>query len=153
MGLAEKDIELAMETIERSIYDACSPPIIPRISTQVLENKRIIVIDVSEGMNKPYHRRSEGVARGTYIRLGRTTAKATPEIIKELEWQTRGIDFECLPAYQATQDDLDNEKIKSFLRERINHGKAALSEETLKAYNIITYEHSKIYPSISGILL
>lgn len=153
LGLSDKDIELAIESIERSIYDACSPPIIPRISTQMLEDKRIIVIDVSEGMSKPYHRRSEGPARGTYIRLGRSTAKATPEIIQELEWQSRGIDFECLPVYQATKDDLDNEKIKTFLRERINHGNAAFSEETLKAYNIITFEHSKIYPSVSGILL
>jgi len=152
-GLTNKDIELIMESIERSIYDACSPPIIPRISTQILENKRIIVIEVSEGMNKPYYRRSEGLARGTYIRLGRTTAKATSEIIQELEWQARGIDFECFPLYQATKDDLDNEKIKTFLKERINHEKATLSEETLKAYHIITYEHSKIYPSVSGILL
>lgn len=152
-GLAEKDIELTMVTIERSIYDACSPPIIPRISTQILENKRVIVIDVSEGMNKPYHRRSEGVTRGTYIRLGRTTAKATAEMIRELEWQARGIDFECLPVYQATKDDLDKEKIKAFLNERINGGKTLLSDETLKAYNLITYEHSKIYPSIAGVLL
>ncbi len=153
LGLANQDIELAMESIERSIYDACSPPIIPRISTQILENKRIIVIEVSEGMSKPYHSRSEGPTRGTYIRLGRTTAKATPEIIQELEWQARGVDFECLPVYHATKNDLDNEKIKIFLNERINHGRAIPTEETLKAYNLITYEHSKTYPSVTGILL
>ncbi|MBV8803311.1 MAG: putative DNA binding domain-containing protein [Gammaproteobacteria bacterium] len=153
IGLPEKDIELAMESMERAIYDACTPSILPRISTQIFENKRIIIIDVSEGMNKPYYRRSEGLMRGTYIRLGRTTARATPEIIKELEWQARGIDFECLPTHLSSQDDLENEKIKTFLSERLNQGKTILSEEILKRYNIITYEHSKIYPSIAGILL
>lgn len=96
IGLADKDIELAMES---------------------LENKCIIVIEVSEGMSKPYHSRAEGLSRGTYIRLERTTAKATPEIIQELEWQARGIDFECLPVYQA-------ELVKANLVKRAGQKKA-----------------------------
>ena len=153
IGIPDEGIEKTIESIESSIFDACMPTIIPRIATQMFGEKRVIVIEVSEGMNKPYYRRSEGLQKGTYIRLGKFTARATPEIIRELAWQSQGIDFESLPAYQATKDDLDLEAFRDFLKNRINHGKTQVSEKTLKAYNVIVYEHTKTYPSTLGILL
>lgn len=79
IGLTEKEIECAMEALDLSIYDACTPHIIPRLYAQRLGEKTILVIEVLEGMNKPYYRRSEGVEKGTYIRLGRHTLRATPD--------------------------------------------------------------------------
>lgn len=152
-GLSENDIEIAMETIQSSIFDACSPHIIPRLYTQRYGDKAILVVEVSEGMNKPYFRRSEGMEKGTYIRLGRHTIRANEEIIQELKLQTRGIDFESLPVYQATLDDLDDSKINSFLKNRRNHGISKLDEHVMKSYNLLAYDQSKKYPSVLAILL
>jgi ATP-dependent DNA helicase RecG len=142
-----------MEAIDLSIYDACTPHIIPRLYAQRLGDKTILVIEVLEGMNKPYYRRSEGVEKGTYIRLGRHTLRATPDIIQELKWQSTGIDFERLPVSNAITDDLNTDEIKDFLDSRKNRGKIRLSEQTMRSYHLITYDQSKIYPTMLGILL
>lgn len=45
--------------------------------TQRFENKIVLIIEVSAGMNKPYFLKTEGLEKGTYIRLGRSTMRAT----------------------------------------------------------------------------
>jgi len=152
-GLPDSEVEHILETIDRAIYEACSPHIIPRVYAQKFNDKTVVVIEVSEGMNKPYYRRSEGVERGVYIRLGRHTMRATQEMIQELQWQNSGIDYECIPVYSATVEDLDKAKIQNFLETRKNDGETKLTDEVLRAYRIIAYDQSKQYPTILGILL
>ncbi len=48
-----------------------------------------------------FYRKSEGINEGTYIRIGRSTVKATPQIIEELKWQSHNIDFEKMPVYRS----------------------------------------------------
>lgn len=153
IGLSDSEIERALESVETSIYDACAPHIIPRVYAQRIGDKTLLVIEISEGMNKPYYRRSEGKQNGTYIRLGRHTLKATKEIIQELEWQTRGIDYERTPVYQATKDDLDLDRVQYFLNNRRNDGATKVNEQNLLSYSLITYDHSKCYPTVLGLLL
>lgn len=59
VGLSEMVVEDCLEWAEKSVYEASFPPIIPRVSLQRLENKTILIIEVSSGMNKPYYKRSE----------------------------------------------------------------------------------------------
>ena len=153
VGLPDDQIEDAMEAIDQSIYDACSPHILPRLSVQHLADKALLVIEVSEGMNKPYFLRTEGIEKGTYIRLGRHTMRASSEIIQELKWQARGIDFEKQPIFNATLYDLDQKSFEDFLKNRKSNGHATVDEQTLKAYNLISYDQSKKYPSTLGMLL
>jgi hypothetical protein len=42
--------------------------------------------------------------------LGRATLKATPEIIKELEWQSSGLSFETMPMYRGNKNEIDQKK-------------------------------------------
>lgn len=153
VGLAETAIETAMEVIDKALYDACEPHVVPRLYAQRFGDKSVLVIEVSEGMNKPYYRRAEGMEKGTYVRLGRHTLHATTPLIQELQWQSRGIDFEALPTYRATQENLDIDAIKDFLNNRKNHGKTNYNQETLLAYNLITHEQTKIFPTVAGLLL
>src|SRR5262249_17461418 len=101
-----------------------------------------------------YFVKADGLAQGTYIRLGSMTVKASPEIIHELQNQSRGINYEALAVYNATRDDLDPEKIKTFIKSR--KGILRLSkttDELLKSYHLITHEHTRTYPTVAGILL
>ena len=153
IGVSDKKINAIMEHIDKAIYESSYPPIIPRVYTQRIKNKNLLIIEVSSGMNKPYYRKSEGIKKGTYIRLGRNTVMATQEIIEELRWQSMGIDFESIPVYKADKSDLDSKKVNSFLSERKNHGKSKISMNILESYNLIKSEHSKVYPTVNGILL
>lgn len=153
VGLPEATVEHLLESLDHAIYEACHPTIIPVISQQRFEDKTVVIISVSAGMNKPYFRKSEGLNHGTYIRVGRSTVKATREIIDELMWQCHNIDFEKLPVYQATPDSLDKTLVQEFLSKRRNQAAAQVSEDVLKSYSLVVEEHHKVYPTHAGLLL
>ena len=153
VGIDENELNQALEYLDKTIYEATSPSIISRIYSQRFVDKTVMIIEVSSGMNKPYFRKSEGLNNGTYIRLGRTTLKATQEIIEELRWKSLGLDYEKMPNYQTDQNELDFKKIQIFLSERKNHAKAKISDDILKSYYLIFSEHSKSYLTFAGILL
>lgn len=152
-GLPDKLLDDTMQWVEKAVYEASFPPIIPRVSTQRIGDKAVLIVEVSSGMNKPYYRRSEGMEKGTYIRVGRNTVHASAEIIEELKWQAAGIHFESLPVYRASIKDLDKKLITKFLQKRKNDGDAEYSIEILKAYGLAVTEHSHHYPTTAGILL
>ena len=153
IGISEKEINQALEYLDKSIYEATSPSIIPKIYAQRIGNKSILIVEVFSGMNKPYYRKSEGVSKGTYIRIGRNTIKAKEEMITELRWQSSRIDFEKLSIFQAKKQDLDEKKIKYFLINRKNKGASKITEDLLESYSLITHEHFKYFPTIAGLLL
>ena len=153
VGIPDKALQKALESLEKAIYEASYPTIIPRIYTQQVGGKILLIIEVSGGMTKPYFRKSEGEAKGTYIRLGRSTLRASPDMIKELKWQSQGLDFETLPHYRGKKDDLDIEKIKYFIENRKNHAKIELDKQVFKAYHLLIEEHSKEYQTNMALLL
>jgi ATP-dependent DNA helicase RecG len=152
VGLPEEQINKLLESLDHSIYEACYPPIIPLVSTQVFGDKTILVIAVSSGMSKPYFRKSEGLEKGTYIRVGRSTVHATPAMIEELKWQSHRIDFEKLPVYNAPLDALDNQLIQNFLDNRKNQASAKVTQDVMRSYSIVVEEHSELFPTYAGIL-
>ena len=154
IGLSEEEIEHALEYLDQMIYKATCPPIIPRVYAQTISDKMVLIIEVASGMNKPYYLQKEGLEHGTYIRLGRSTLKATADIIEELKWEAHGVTFDTMPLYQAKMKDLDIAKIKAFFKNRKGSKKIPSDfEPALIAYNLIAREHAHVYPTIAGILL
>lgn len=153
LGVPNEDIQRTMEFINKSIFEASSPPIIPLVYVQRIADKTILIVEVSSGMNKPYYRKSEGLDKGTYIRLGRSTLRATSDIIEELKWQSRGRSFDMMPVYHTSKEDLDIKKIYEFLNARKTAKIKNVSDEILHSCNLILEEHSSIYCSVGGILL
>lgn len=152
-GLSDKQLEECLEWVEKAVYEASFPPIIPSVSLQKIDDKTLLIIEVSSGMNKPYYRRSEGIEKGTYIRLGRNTVRASPETIEELRWQSIGVHFETLPIHKATLEDLERKKITKFLEQRKNGADNTFSIETLKTYGLVLSEHAHTYPTTAGMLI
>jgi len=153
VGIPNDDVQRIMEFINKSIFEASSPSIIPLVYVQRIVDKTILIIEVSSGMSKPYYRKSEGLDRGTYIRLGQSTLRATSDIIEELKWQSRGRSFDMMPVYHTSEGNLDVKKIHEFLNTRKTAKIKNVSDEILHSYNLILEEHSSIYCSVGGILL
>jgi ATP-dependent DNA helicase RecG len=153
IGVSEDEIQKVMEYLNKSIFDASSPPIIPAVYSQRIGEKTLLIIEVSSGMNKPYFRKSEGLEKGTYVRLGRSTVKANADMIEELKWQSRGRSFDMMPVHHAKDEDIDQNKVLAFLGDRKSSKVKALSHAILSSYDLITEEHSSIYPTSGGILL
>lgn len=153
VGVDEKKMMQMMEWLEKSIYEASTPPIIPKVLSQRIGDVVILIIEVSSGMNKPYYRCSEGLEKGTYVRIGRSTVCASFEMIEELKWQSRGLSYEIMPIYQAKEEDLDEKKILAFLKQRKSNADIFVSREIMKNYKILYEEHSRLFPTVAGILL
>ncbi|MCB1073532.1 MAG: putative DNA binding domain-containing protein [Chlamydiia bacterium] len=153
VGVPEEKVQKVMEYLNKSIFEASSPPIIPAVYSQRIGNKTILIIEVSSGMNKPYFRKSEGLDKGTYIRLGRSTVKATADMIEELKWQSRGRSFDMMPVYHAKEEDLDQKKILLFLNQKKSSRLKSIPPEVLTSYDLEIEEHSASYPTVGGILL
>ncbi len=153
VGLPQNQVEELLETLERDIYLACSPPIIPKVFAKRIEDRIIVIVEVSPGMNKPYYITSEGLEQGTYIRIGAHTVKANNAMIEELRWQARGLHFETMLHYQTSHKDLDGKKIRAFLNARRNQNKVKYSDAILKAYHLIGEEHTKYLATNAGLLL
>jgi ATP-dependent DNA helicase RecG len=153
VGIPEETAALAMESLSKAIYEASSPHILASIYIQRVGNKLLLIIDVFAGPNKPYYRKSEGLEKGTYIRLGSSTLRANIELIEELKWQSRGQSYDTLPVYQANQLDLNEKEIKNFIQERKERKKEKITQELLLSYYLICIDHSGTYASVAGILL
>jgi ATP-dependent DNA helicase RecG len=153
VGMPENEIQRIMEYLDKSIFESCAPPIIPSVYSQRIGDKFLLIIEVSTGMSKPYFRKSEGVDKGTYIRLGRSTVRATAEMIEDLKWQSRGRSYDGMPVYQTQEEDLDKNKILAFLNSRKAPKVKTITREILSSYDLIIEEHSATYSTVGGILL
>lgn len=157
VGLPQNQVEEFLETLERDIYQACSPPIIPRVFAKRIEDKSIVIVEVSSGMNKPYYLTAEGLEQGTYVRVGSHTVKANATMIEELRWQAKGLHFETMMHYQTSRKDLDDKKIHAFLNSRRNQSKGKKSSKEsdaiLQAYHFLGQEHAKCPATNAGLLL
>lgn len=154
IGVGEDVVEKVREYLEKTIYESTAPSILPSVYTQLIGDKLILIIEVSSGMNKPYYLRSEGLEKGVYIRLGRSTIRAHADMIEELRWQSRGRDFDKMAIYTATEKDLDTESIAAFLDHKKNKLKSKMSiEQALLAYHLVVVEHAQRYPTNAGLLL
>lgn len=157
VGIDESKIQEILEYLEKAILEASHPPIITRIYSQRSLDKIVLIIEVAEGMNKPYFLKKDGPEKGVYIRLGRSTLRANAELIEELKWDSRGIPFDTMPVYQAREDDLDLEKFQNFLKTR----KSAQADSTtylslhdaMVAYRVMIKDLNNHYPTVCGILL
>jgi ATP-dependent DNA helicase RecG len=56
IGLSENAVIETMEYLDHAIYSATSPPIIPKVYSQRIMDKLLLVIEVSEGKNWSQHR-------------------------------------------------------------------------------------------------
>ncbi len=152
-GVPEKEISAALEHLHKTIYEASAPPIIPTIYTQTIGDKILLIIEVSSGTNKPYYRKAEGLDKGTYIRLGRSTMRANTDLIEELKWQSRGKSYDTMPVYQGAESDLDLLKVKQFLALRKERKSKNITKDLLLSYYLIAQEHTHAHPTTTGILL
>ena len=149
VGIPETEVEKALEYLEKSIHEASNPPIIPHVYAQTLGGKIILIIEVSAGMNKPYFLKSEGLEQGVYIRVGRSTTRATSDMIEELKWHSRGKSYDTMPVYHANIDDLNTKALEKFVAHK--HTTSAY-DALLRSYYLVVQEHAHQYPTVAGIL-
>lgn len=85
LGFSDEEVFQKYDAIANSIFDACTPSVVPVMEIEVIDGRKIIIANILPGMAKPYYLRKDGMMDGTYIRVAGVTRKAEPYMIKELQ--------------------------------------------------------------------
>lgn len=108
VGIDDEDVFKTMDAITNAISDSCEPAIYPDISLQTIEEKTIIVVEISAGRQRPYYIKSMGKEKGVFVRVSGTSHPADEYMIKELlfEGNNRSFDQTICLGLDITDDDI-----------------------------------------------
>ncbi len=148
IGIDDANIFEIKDSLISVIYDKISPLIMIDIFTVAIENKLILVIDVSKGPQSPYHIKKAGNKEEVYIRLGATNRKADNETINDLHRQSRNTSFDEEIDYNLDFEDLD----LSPLSTRFKKLGIDLDESSFLNLGLAKKEINKLYPT-KGLLI
>ena len=108
VGMDTDTIFQTIDAITNAISDSCEPRILPDVTLQTVEDKTVIVVEITAGKMRPYYLKSKGIVDGAYIRVSGTTRPVADYMLKELilEGQNRYYDCEICEDLTVTQRDI-----------------------------------------------
>ena len=136
VGNSEEAFKM-MDSIASAISDSIKPAIIPDIRIQTIENKNVIIVEIPQGRNRPYHIKSLSVSDGTYIRLGATNQQADERIIKELTLEGTNHSYDrmvCIGLKTTTKEI--NKLCKAMKQIAINNCISDSQKKSVKTVNL-----------------
>lgn len=109
IGISEDNLFREMDAITNAISDSCEPVIVPEIYLQTIDNKHIIIVEISSGKQKPYYIKQDGITEGVYIRVSGTSRKADRATTQELYYESEGRSYDKVIRRDIT---ISNEEIE-----------------------------------------
>ena len=162
IGINEGNAFRLMDSIANAISDSCEPAIIPDITLQNIEGKKVIVISVPPSTQRPYYIKSLGKEKGVYIRVAGTTRPADEMRLKELMFEGANKSFDqaiCL-GFDITEKDIEdlcnelyNIAVDNCYSEETKREIKKPSKNNLLSWGIIAEKDGKFYPTNSFALL
>lgn len=147
LGVDEKDYEeWIMNICRNSIY----PPVIPCYEELIISNKRIIKIEVSKGINNPYHTLNK-----YYIRVGSTSREASQQELIRLLQSSNSLHYELIPMQGASVSDISKIRVEDYFAKRgIDISEYDKNEFENLLYNteILVNNGDKKHISLAGML-
>lgn len=136
------------ERIANLVADSIEPRLLPEIEIVPWRKSYVVVVTVHPSALRPHHLRSEGPARGTYVRLGSTNRAADPALIAELSRRigAAGFDEELLA-------DLDSEAIDFGAASEFFADHRPLRKKDLETLGLVRRYQGRTVPTTGGILL
>ena len=117
-GVKDDEIFPLMDSIADCINANCHPQLLPEIYPATANGKNVIVVEVNESSGRPYFLKSEGILRGTYVRIGATSVQASQEVIDDLRMsgRNRSFDEQICTEFEATDERIS--EVCRFLGKR-----------------------------------
>ena len=156
VGFAKEDVFETMDAIANAVSDSCEPAIIPDISLQTIDGKTVIVVEVSEGRQRPYYIKALGRDGGVYVRVAGTTRLADEYMIKELlfEGSNRYYDQALCAGLNITDEDIDalckamkEQAVKNAHNEEQKASIKDVGRQQLRSWGVLIERDGKDYPS------
>ena len=84
VGIPNDIVFSEIDAITAAISDSCEPVVIPDVYLQTIDDKTIIIAEISPGKQRPYYIKSLGIKDGTYIRVSGTSRPAGRDLTAEM---------------------------------------------------------------------
>ncbi|MFH1564043.1 MAG: helix-turn-helix domain-containing protein [Nitrospirota bacterium] len=150
------DMQKQEEWVMNVATTNCSPLISPKFEEVDYKRKKLLIITIPCGSQKPYYLASKGFWDGVYIRVGSTNRRADKGKIQQLLREAQNISYDETPLSQALKNDIDIQKVKRYLEIRANKFNTPVDEITdilLKNIGVLVEHNSTLVPTVGGILL
>jgi ATP-dependent DNA helicase RecG len=135
-------------------------PVRPRITTESLQGKAVIVVDVPEAAaaDKPVYFRSQGLPRGALRRIGSTDQHCGEDDLLVFYAQRTGESADEAVIKGSTVDELDADAIEHYrrVRAKVNPSAEELNwtdNELLEALSAVRRDGAIWRPTVTGLLL
>ena len=107
------DVDETYTRLTNGIRDAITPDVTMFVR-YVLQDNKVIRVEVGEGTYKPYYLKGKGLKpTGVYVRQGATSVQASPEQIRQMIKDSDGDVFEEM---RTLQQDLTFEKAEAVFK-------------------------------------
>jgi ATP-dependent DNA helicase RecG len=131
------------ERLANLIADRIAPAILPDIEIVAWRSANVLLTRIADSPLRPHYVKSEGAERGVYVRVGSTSRRASPELIKELSRYAQGRSFDEEPYPELKSEDIDfRAASESFVR-----------RGDLTTLRITTSYQGTVVPTVGGLLL
>ena len=156
IGFDKEDVFKKMDAIANAVSDSCEPAIIPDITLQTVDGKTVIVVEISEGRQRPYYIKALGREGGVYVRVAGTTRLADEYMIKELmfEGSNRYFDQALCTGLTITDEDIDalckamkDQAVKNAHNEEQKASIKDVGRQQLRSWGVLIEREGKDYPS------
>lgn len=147
VGVEPKEIERLLESFPQAVYQATSPPIFVEITPQDIGGKTVLNISVPRGMRSIFCLKAEGKPKGIYIRVGRTTTRASSETYEELLLLSSFTHYDER-IMDVPREILSQDAMASIYGEKITN-KLLVAEKILGR----SQARGSLHPSIAAILM
>lgn len=156
VGVPKDEVFGMMDAIANAVSDSCEPAIIPDITLQTMENKTVIVVEISAGRQRPYYIKTLGKEGGVYVRVAGTTRLADDYMIRELmfEGSNRHFDQTLCMGLSITDDDIDSlcqsmkeQAVKNANNEVQKESVKEVGRQQLRSWGILIERDGKDYPT------
>jgi ATP-dependent DNA helicase RecG len=133
-----------LEDLTNKIVQNTNPKIVPAVATIQRKAKTVITLDVPENPTKPVYAFDKPLRRS-----GRTNQTLSPIEAADLYFATRGITWDETISDRASLQDIDVDKVRSFLRRaqnerRLNTGADMPADQVLRQLNLIRDKRTTI---------
>jgi ATP-dependent DNA helicase RecG len=148
VGASDDDRTNIFNNFPNSLYDSVSPSLIAQIYEQNFGKHSVLIIEIPVSPKKPYFLKNKDVSKGTYIRVGSSTRRATDEYIEDLTREAHRISYDE-EIINVTFDTLSKDLLHDFYGSKTT--KKRLLADKIIAVKPANKEH--YCTTVAGILM
>ena len=133
VGIPKDIVFSEIDAITTAISDSCEPVVIPDVYLQSIDDKTIIIAEISAGKQRPYYIKSLGIKDGTYIRVSGTSRPAGRDLTAEMYYEDEGRSYDKVIRKDLTVTDEEIEELCHQMKEvAIANAKSKTQTETIR---------------------